>query len=339
MQRIINDPTRVVEDMLRGFVLAHPGRIAPTRNPRVLKYAGAPVAGKVGVVTGGGSGHKPAFIGYIGKNMVDAVAVGEIFTSPSAASFLDAFKAADAGAGVACLYGNYAGDNLNVKMAIQMAQEDGITVKTVVANDDVPSAPPAEREKRRGVAGEVIMWKVGGARAALGGSLDQVISASQKAIDSTRSIGIGLSPCTIPAVGKPNFAIAPGKMEVGIGHHGEPGMRVEDLRPASEMAEMMLDVILPDLPFSSGNEVAVLVSGLGATPVMELYILYGHIAGLLEKRGIKIVRQYVGNYFTSLEMMGVTLTVTKLDAELASLLAVEADSMGLTQFGTRAGAP
>jgi dihydroxyacetone kinase-like protein len=337
MQRIINDPNRVVEDMLKGFVLAHPQRIATTRNPRVLKYAGAPLAGKVGIVTGGGSGHKPAFIGYIGRNMVDAVAVGEIFTSPSADAFYEAFKAADAGKGVACLYGNYAGDNMNVKMAIQLAKDDGITVKTVVANDDVPSAPLAERAKRRGVAGEVIMWKAGGAKAALGGSLDDVIAAAQKAIDNTRSIGIGLTPCTIPAVGKPNFTIEPGKMEVGIGHHGEPGIRVDRIRPASEMAEMMLDVILPDLPFTSGNEVVVLVSGLGATPVMELYILYGHVAELLQKRGIRITRQYVGNYFTSLEMMGVTLTLTRLDDELKRLVDLEADSMGLTQFGPRAG--
>ena len=330
MQRIINDPTRVVEDMLKGFVLAHPQRVAPTRNPRVLKYAAAPVAGKVGLVTGGGSGHKPAFIGYIGKNMVDAVAVGEVFTSPSAEAFLEAFKAADAGKGVACLYGNYAGDTMNVKMAVQLARDEGITVKTVVANDDVPSAPPAERSKRRGVAGEVLMWKVGGAKAALGGTLDQVISASQKAIDNTRSIGIGLSSCTIPAVGKPNFSIQPGKMEVGLGHHGEPGMRVEDLRPASEMAEMMVEVILPDLPFAAGNEVAVLVSGLGSTPVMELYIFYGHVAELLAKRGMKIARQYVGNYFTSLEMMGVTLTMMRLDDELDRLLAYPSRSTGLT---------
>jgi dihydroxyacetone kinase-like protein len=338
MQRIINNPNRVVEDMLKGFVLAHPERVASTRNPRVLRYVNAPVAGKVGVVTGGGSGHKPAFVGYIGKNMVDAVAVGEIFTSPSADSFLGAFKAADAGKGVACLYGNYAGDTMNVKMAIQLAREDGITVKTVVATDDVPSAPPAERAKRRGVAGEVIMWKAGGAKAALGGSLDEVVSAAQKAMDNTRSIGIGLTPCTIPAVGKPNFMIEPGKMEVGIGHHGEPGMRVDTLRPAAEMAEMMLDVILPDLPFSSGNEVAALVSGLGATPVMELYILYGHVAELLAKKGMRIIRSYVGNYFTSLEMMGVTLTLTRLDDELKGLLALEADSLGLAQLGPRAGA-
>jgi dihydroxyacetone kinase-like protein len=167
----------------------------------------------------------------------------------------------------------------------------------------------------------------------LGGSLDEVIAAAQKAIDNTRSIGIGLTPCTIPAVGKPNFTIEPGKMEVGIGHHGEPGIRVDKIRPASGMAEMMLDVILPDLPFASGDEVVTLVSGLGATPLMELYILYAHVFDLLEKRGITVAQQYIGNFFTSLEMMGVTLTLTRLDGELKRLVALEAESMGLTQFG------
>jgi len=208
MQRIINDPNLVVEEMLRGFVKSRPDLVsAVPENPRVLKYVRAPVKGKVGVVTGGGSGHKPAFIGYIGKNLCDAVAVGEIFSSPSAQAFLDAFKAANGGAGVACLYGNYAGDNMNVKMAKQLAAAQGIEVKTVVANDDVPSAPKQEAAKRRGVAGEVLMWKVGGAKAALGGSLDEVIAIAQRAIDNTRSIGVGLTPCTIPAVGKPNFFI------------------------------------------------------------------------------------------------------------------------------------
>lgn len=307
--------------------------MAPTDNPRVLKYAGAPVKGKVGVVTGGGSGHKPAFIGYIGRAVVDAVAVGEVFTSPTAKSFFDAFRAADGGAGVACLFGNYAGDTMNVKLAMELAEDAGIRVKTVIANDDVPSAPPAERGKRRGVAGEVLMWKVGGARAALGGNLDEVIAAAQKAIDNTRSIGIGLSPCTIPAVGHPNFTIAPGKMEVGIGHHGEPGIRVEDLRSAHEMARMMLDVILPDLPFRPGDEVVTLVSGLGATPVMELYILYDEVERLLESGRLRVHRAYVGNYFTSLEMAGVTLTVMRVDEELKGLVDHEAVCMGLTQLG------
>jgi phosphoenolpyruvate---glycerone phosphotransferase subunit DhaK len=332
MQRIINDPDQVVPEMLSGFLKANSSLVVSTSNPRVVKYARAPVQGKVGVVTGGGSGHKPAFIGYVGRNMVDAVAVGEIFTSPTARSFHDAFKAADSGKGVACLYGNYAGDTMNVKMAIRMADGDGIEVKTVVANDDVPSAPKGEEAKRRGVAGEVLMWKVGGARAALGGGLDEVISSAGKAIGSTRSIGIGLTPCTIPSVGKPNFTIEPGTMEVGIGHHGEPGIRVDTLRPASEMARMMLDGILPDLPFRAGDEAVVLVSGLGATPVMELYILYGIVAELLSESGIRVHRSYVGNYFTSLEMMGVTLTLMKVDEELKELVDLDAESVGLTQF-------
>jgi len=332
MQRIINDPNQVVEDMLKGFVQCHTDLVSPTDNPRVLKYKKAPVAGKVGIVTGGGSGHKPAFIGYIGRNMVDAVAAGEIFSSPSAKAFYDAFKAADAGKGVACLYGNYAGDNMNVKMAMELAEDDGIQVKTVVANDDVPSAPDSEREKRRGVAGEVLMWKVGGAKAALGGSLDEVIAAAQKAIDNTRSIGIGLTPCTIPAVGHPNFAIEPGTMEVGIGHHGEPGIEVADIKSADEMAAIMVDTVLPDLPFTENDDVVVLVSGLGATPVMELYILFNKVAELFNTKQIKIHRSYVGNYFTSLEMMGVTLTVMKLDEELKALVDLEADSMGFKQF-------
>jgi dihydroxyacetone kinase-like protein len=332
MQRIIDDPDQVVEDMLRGFVRAHPELVATTDNPRVLRYRESPVAGKVGIVTGGGSGHKPAFIGYLGRNMVDAVAVGEIFTSPSADAFLGAFRAADAGAGVACLYGNYAGDNMNVKLARRKAEKEGIRVETVIANDDVPSAPPAEREKRRGVAGEVLLWKIGGARAAEGGSLDEVIAVSQRAIDNTRSIGVGLTPCTIPAVGKPNFTIEPGMMEVGIGHHGEPGVSVEPLKPAREIAQLMMEQVVADLPFERGYEVAVLVSGLGATPVMELYILFDHVARYAEEHGLTIRFAYVGDYFTSLEMMGATVTLLKLDDELSRCLGLEAESMGLRQF-------
>lgn len=333
MQKIVNQTNEVVDEMVKGFVQAHPDLVAETGNPRVLKYAGAPVEGKVGIVTGGGSGHKPAFIGYLGRNMVDAVAIGEIFSSPPAQMFYDAFKAADCGQGVACLYGNYAGDNMNVKIAIEMAADDGIEVRTVVANDDVPSAPKDRLADRRGVAGEILMWKVGGARAAMGGSLDEVIADAQKAIDHTRSMGIGLSPCTIPEVGHSNFTIEPGKMEVGIGHHGEPGLEVVDLETSAQMARRMTDIILPDLPFQGGDEVIVLISGLGSTPLMEQYILYNDVAGLLGKHGLSVYRPYVGNYFTSLEMAGVTLTVMKLDEGLKTCMDYEADSMGLRQFG------
>ncbi len=330
MNRIFNDPDGVVEDAVLGYVKAHQDLVAATDNPRVIKVKSAPRAGKVGVVTGGGSGHEPAFLGYVGDNLVDAVAIGEIFSSPTAQAFHDAFKACDGGAGVACLYGNYAGDNMNVKVAIKMAAKNGLTVKTVVANDDVASAPKDEIAKRRGVAGEILMWKVGGARAAEGGSLDEVIAAAQKAIDNTRSIGIGLSPCTIVAVGHPNFSIKDGEMEVGIGHHGEPGVTVMETKPAADMADMMLDYVLPDLPFAEGDKVAVLLSGLGATPIMELYILYKRIAEVLGQRKLDIRHTYVGNYFTSLEMMGVTLTMMRLDDELDRLLAYPATSIGLT---------
>ena len=331
MNRIINHPDMVVEDMLVGIHAAHADLLAATENPRVLRAIGAPRAGKVGVVTGGGSGHEPAFLGYVGAALVDAVAVGEIFSSPTAKSFADAIRAADGGVGVACLYGNYAGDNMNVRMAVQAVEGEGIRVRTVVANDDVASAPKGDEAKRRGVAGEIFMWKVGGARAALGGTLDEVIAAAQKAIGNTRSIGIGLAPCTIAAVGKPNFQIEDGTMEVGIGHHGEPGTHVLPTEPAEQMAETMLNTVLPDLPFAPGDRVAVLVSGLGATPVMEQYVLYGSIAAGLTRRGIEVTFRYVGNYFTSLEMQGATLTVMKLDAELEQCMAHPCRSIGWSQ--------
>ncbi len=331
MQRILNDPDRMVDDMLAGFLKAHRRLVVGTSRPNAVKAIRAPVAGKVGVVTGGGSGHKPAFVGYVGPGLCDAAAVGEIFSSPPASAFLEAFRSANGGKGVACLYGNYAGDNMNVKMAVELARDEGIEVKTVVANDDVPSAPAHERNRRRGVAGEVLMWKVGGAKAAMGGTLDEVVALAQRAIDRTRSVGVGLTPCTIPAVGHPNFQIEPGTMEVGIGHHGEPGIEVAPLATASDLAKRMTNIVLPDLPFQQGDEVVVLVSGLGATPVMELYIAYAEIERLLDEAGLRVHRAYVGNYFTSLEMMGVTLTLMKLDDELKTCIDHPCESVGLVQ--------
>lgn len=332
MQKIINDPSLVVDQMLEGFVKANSDLVSTTENERVMKYKNAPVKGKVGVVTGGGSGHKPAFVGYIGRNMVDAVAVGELFSSPPAQMFYDAIREADAGAGVAILYGNYAGDNMNVAMAIEQAEDDGIVVGKVVANDDVPSAPSSDRSRRRGVAGEILMWKVGGAKAAMGGSLEEVLAVAQKAIDNTRSMGVGLSPCILPEVGHPNFTIEPGTMEIGIGHHGEPGIEVAPLESAEQIARRMCDVILPDLPFKSGNEVVVLLSGLGSTPLMEQYILYGEVEKILESKGIKVHKSLVGNYFTSLEMAGATLSVMRLDDELKECFDYEADAVSFKQF-------
>ena len=336
MQRIVNNPDNIVDEMLAGFVLCHADvvkRVVTSEdNARgVVAAKDAPVHGKVGVVTGGGSGHKPAFIGYVGKNMCDAAAVGEICSSPTALSFLEAFRAANGGAGIACLYGNYSGDNMNVKMACRMAKREGIPVKTVVANDDVASAPKDQREKRRGVAGEILMWKCGGAKATAGGSLDEVIAAAQKAIDHTRSVGVGLASCTLPAVGHPNFEIKDGTMEVGIGHHGEPGIEVCKLGTATEIAARMVEIVVPDYPFIEGDEVVVLVSGLGATPVMELYVLYDEVVKLLCEKRIHTYRSYVGNYFTSLDMIGATLTIMKLDDELRELIDMDAYTVGMKQ--------
>lgn len=328
MQRILNNPDNIVDEMVDGFVSAHADIVERTANPRVIKSV-EPVSGRVGIVTGGGSGHKPAFIGYLGKNMCDAVAVGEIFSSPTAVAFHDAFKAADGGKGVACLYGNYSGDNMNVRMAVKKAEKEGLKVRTVVANDDVASAPADQKEKRRGVAGEILMWKIAGAASAEGRDLDGVIAAAQKAIDSTRSIGIGLTPCTLPAVGHPNFEIKDGTMEVGIGHHGEPGIEVLPLESAADMAKRMCSLILGDIEIGEGDDAVVLVSGLGATPLMELYVLYGEVQKILSGKGIRIHDALVGNYFTSLEMMGVTLSIMKLDQDLAALYDKPCYSVGM----------
>ncbi len=222
---------------------------------------------------------------------------------------------------------------MNVKMAVKMAERAGIMVKTVVANDDVPSAPKGDEAKRRGVAGEILMWKTAAACAAQGGSLDEVIAVAQKTIDNTRSIGIGLTSCIIPAVGKANFHIDDGKMEVGIGHHGEPGIHITDIATANEMARIMTETVLPDLPFTKGDRVAVLISGLGATPLMEQYILYASIAKRLKAAEITVAVPLIGNFFTSLEMMGVTLTVLRLDDELEQFLRHPCSSIGFKQLG------
>ena len=330
MQRFLNDPDDLVDETVAGFVKAHRDLVhLSAENPRVVVSNAAGTAGRVAIVTGGGSGHEPAFIGYTGRNLVDAVAVGEIFSSPTAKSFADAIRVANGGAGVAVLYGNYAGDNMNVKMAIRMVAKEGIEVATVVANDDVCSAPIAERDKRRGVAGEIFMWKIGGAKAALGGTLAEVQAAAQKAIDACRSVGVGLGPCTLPAVGHPNFLIEPGTMEVGIGHHGEPGTRVEPLKGANAVADDMLKIVMDDHGLAAGSEVAVLVSGLGATSVNELYVLYDRMEAGLTGMGMTVHRAFVGNYFTSLEMVGATLTVMALDDEMKALLDMDCASPAL----------
>ena len=320
MNRVINKPELVVDDMLKGILAARPDLEAVPGSPRVIKRVCVPIAGKVGIVAGGSSGHEPAFIGYIGESLLDAVAVGEVFSPPTANSFFDAIRAADSGNGVVCLYGNYAGDNMTVAMAVKMAERAGIAVKSVVANDDVTSAPLGDEGKRRGVAGQVLAWKIASACAAQGGSLDEVVAIAQKTIDRTRSISIGLSSFVIPAVGAANFSIDDGKMAIGIGPHGEPGTCVADIVPADEMARIMVDAVISELPFGKGDRVAVLISGLGATPLMEQYILYASVARLLDEAGIAVALALVGNFFTSLEMQGVTLSILKLDDDLERFL-------------------
>lgn len=330
MQRILNNPDNIVEEMLEGFMRTHADIVEHTENPRAIKSK-IPVQNRVGVVTGGGSGHKPAFIGFCGEGMCDAVAVGEICSSPTAQAFLDAFKAANGGRGVACLYGNYSGDNMNVKMAVKMAKKQGLTVKTVCCNDDVASAPLSEREKRRGIAAEIIMYKCGGAMASTGAELDEVIRVAQKAVDCSRSAGVGLTPCTLPAVGHPNFEIKEGTMEVGVGPHGEPGIEVCPLENAAGIAKRLTDIVLPDYPVKEGDDVCVLVNGMGATPLNELYVLYNEIAKILDQKNIHIYKSYVGNYLTSMDMMGASLTITKLDDELKQMLDMPAYTMGFRQ--------
>lgn len=331
MQRFVNDPDYVVEDMLKGFVAANPEVQFAEKNDHVIVKR-AKIPNKVGVITGGGSGHEPAFLGYIGDGLLDTVAVGEVFASPPAQAFYDAILEADQGAGVACLFGNYAGDNMNVKMAIQMAEDEDVEVKYVVANDDIASSSKETSEKRHGIAGGYFMWKIGGARAALGGNLNQVITSAKNVVSRTRSICVGLEPCTIPAVGKPNFEITNGTMEFGIGHHGETGIRKEALHNADTIAKEMVMSILNDFDFDSNREFSIMLSGLGSTMLMEQYILVGSVVELLKEQGHKIYKVYVGNFISSLDMRGVSLTIVDLDEEIKELMDYEAKPVGLKSY-------
>lgn len=322
MQRFINKSNEMVEDMLEGFIKSKDFIEYGGTRKRVVKYKNIPT-NKVGLVTGGGSGHEPAFLGYVGKNMLDAVAIGEIFSSPTANDFLEAFEEANQGNGVACLFGNYAGDNMNVKMATLMAKQKGIEVKYVKANDDIASSPKESKEKRHGIAGGVYMWKIAGAKAAQGGSLDDIIQVAQKTIDNTRSICVGLSSCTIPDVGHSNYTVENGKYEFGIGHHGESGLEINNMETAKEITNKMMNAIDDDFGLEENSEVSVIVSGLGSTPIMEQYIIYNEVEKYLSKKNIKVYHPYVGNYVTSLDMNGVAITVLKVDEELKNLLDLE----------------
>lgn len=317
MKKFINKPERFVDEMLQGILAAHPNQLAAAgEDGRVLVRADSPRQGKVGIVTGGGSGHLPVFLGYVGKGLADGVAVGGVFQSPSAEQILTATRAVSGGAGVLYLYGNYQGDVMNFDMAAELADMEGIHTKTVLVSDDVASAPPERWTDRRGVAGLFFAYKAAGARAEEMASLDEVERAAQKAVANTRSLGVALGPCIVPEVGRPSFEIGDDEMEIGMGIHGEAGISRGKLRPADEVADELVSVVLKDLPFRPGDEVAVLVNGLGSTPLEELYIVFRKVALNLRRENIKIYRTYVGEYATSLEMAGCSLSLLKLDAEL-----------------------
>ena len=314
MRKIINHPDHVEDETVSGILKAFPNYLKRVEgSTRALVRADAPFAGKVGIATGGGSGHLPLFLGYVGEGLATGCCVGNVFSSPSSDDMLDVAKAVDGGAGVLFLYGNYSGDSMNFDMASEMADMEGIRVLTTLGADDVTSAPIDERERRRGVAGIVFPFKITGAAAEEGRDLDAVHAIANKASFNTRSMGVALSGTTIPAAGTPGFEIAEGEMELGMGIHGEPGVEVGPLLTADEIAGQMLDRILPDLPFSSGDTAAVMVNSLGATAPEELYILFNKASEILADRGINIHKTIVGEYATSMEMAGASISVCKLD--------------------------
>jgi phosphoenolpyruvate---glycerone phosphotransferase subunit DhaK len=295
-----------------GLLAAKHDVVALPKNPHVLVRRNLD-PGKVGLVSGGGSGHEPGFLGYLGRGLLDAVAIGEVFASPPAQAFADAMTAADTGAGVVCLFGNYAGDTMNVRMAARTLEAVGKTVRSVIARDDIASAPRESASARHGLVGGLVMWKVAGALAAEGAPLEDVLAVAQGVANTTRSLCVGLAPLTIPAVGRPGFTIEPGTMEVGIGHHGEPGVRKVPLESADAIAVQLTGHLLADFGFDTPRRLAVLLSGLGATPLMELYVLYGAVAAELEKAGHTVARTFVGDYVTSLDMNGVSISLIDLD--------------------------
>lgn len=322
VKKLVNDPKNVVEEMIEGYVRAYPNYIKqlPASN-RALVTGKETKENKVGILIGGGSGHEPGFMGYVGEGMADGVAVGNIFASPSPDPILEVTKAINKGAGVVYLYGNYAGDVMNFGMAAEMADlEEDIEVGMALATDDVASAPKEEKEKRRGIAGEFFIYKAAGAAADMGYSLEEVVRVAKKTNENTRSMGVGTSPCYLPQTGKPSFEIGDNEMEIGLGHHGEPGLEKGPIGTANEIAERLVNDILEDFEIKKDDEVAVLVNGLGSTPKMDLYIVYRRVEQILSERGIKIHRSYVGDYITSLEMGGCSVTLLKLDEELFGMI-------------------
>ncbi|MDF2613333.1 MAG: dihydroxyacetone kinase [Clostridia bacterium] len=336
MKKIINRPEDYVNEMLEGLYIAHPDLITYTGDDVRCLVAVNKKAGKVGIATGGGSGHLPLFLGYVGKGMLDGCSVGDVFQSPSAEQMLAVTKEIDSGAGVLYIYGNYNGDIFNFDMAAEMADfEESIRVESVVAGEDVASAGPAadgEKNTRRGVAGIIFVYKCAGAAADAMMDLDEVKRVAEKAAANVRTMGVALTPCIVPRVGTPGFTIGADKMEIGMGIHGETGIRRGKLEPADQIVDEMLEKIVADIPYVSGDEVAVLVNGLGATPLDEQYIVTRRIDSYLKEKGIKVYRYYVGEYATSLEMAGFSISLLKLDDELKGLIDAPAQTPFFVQL-------
>ncbi|MET0907979.1 MAG: dihydroxyacetone kinase subunit DhaK [Ilumatobacteraceae bacterium] len=319
MKKLINDPTTVVTDALAGIEAAHP-ELRIDHERKVIYRGDAPVAGKVGLISGGGSGHEPLHGGFVGVGMLDAACAGEVFTSPTPDQMHEATKLVDTGAGVLHIVKNYTGDVLNFEMAAEMAAEEaGVKVEAIVTNDDVAVEDSLYTAGRRGVGATVLLEKICGAAAEDGADLASVASLARKVNGLGRSMGMALTSCTVPAAGKPTFELAETEMEIGIGIHGEPGRHREPLGTAAEIAQRLLDPIVRDLPYERGDKVLAFVNGMGGTPLLELYVVFAEVARILGGHGISIERSLVGPYITSVEMAGCSITLLKLDDELIRL--------------------
>jgi dihydroxyacetone kinase-like protein len=319
VKKLINAPENVVKEALAGMADAHPDLITVHFDPDIIVRADGPIKGKVGVISGGGSGHEPMHGGFVGKGMLDAACPGAVFTSPVPDQMLAATKAVDGGKGVLHIVKNYTGDVMNFEMAAEMAVAEGIEVAAVVTNDDVAVKDSTWTAGRRGVGVTVLLEKIVGAAADTGADLAEVKRIAEKVNAQGRSMGMALTSCTVPHVGKPSFELPDDEMEIGVGIHGEPGRRRVKLASAAEITKMLVEPILEDLPFVSGDNVLAFVNGMGGTPLIELYIVYNELAKILKDRGISSGRKLIGSYITSLDMAGCSITLLKLDAELTKL--------------------
>lgn len=320
MKKLINKPENFVKETVEGILLAHPESLKMVNNNfRCLVRSDNKKEGKVAIATGGGSGHLPVFLGYVGYGLCDGVTVGNVFASPSAECMYEVDKAIHSGAGVLHLFGNYGGDVMNFAMAKELASMDNINVEEVLVTDDVASAPKGEEHRRRGVAGLFFAYKVAGAAAEKMYNLKEVKTVTEKAINNMRTMGVAISPCTVPEAGKPTFTIEDNEMEIGMGIHGEPGITRENLKTIDEIVDELLNRILNDMDFKD-SEVAILVNGLGATPKEELYLAYRKASEILSNHNIKIYKNYIGEFATSLEMAGMSISLLKLDNELKELI-------------------